>query len=65
MFEWENKWDEEVAGSWMTDKNWVDNVKSKLADWNTKINDRLTEAQDQLKSALKDNYGFTDSDFEK
>ena len=63
LYEWNNKWDEEVAGSWMTDKNWVDNVKSRLSDWNKKINDRLETAQKQLKDKLKENYGLTDADF--
>lgn len=56
LYEWNNKWNETVAGSWMTDKNWVDNVKSRLADWNTTVNKRLTKAKEQLKKALKDNY---------
>ena len=62
LYEWENKWDEEVAGCWMTDKNWVDNVKSRLSDWNTSINKRFAKANTQLKKALKDNYGFKDAD---
>ncbi|MCR5737399.1 MAG: hypothetical protein K6G64_07100 [Eubacterium sp.] len=59
LYEWENKWDENVAGCWMTDKNWVDNVKAKLADWNTRMNERLNTASEQLKIALKENYNFT------
>lgn len=58
MYEWENKWDEKVASSWMTDKNWVDNVKSRLADWDKSINQRLATAKEQLNTAIKENYNF-------
>ena len=56
-------WDENVAGTWQTDPDWVDNVKSRLADWNTAMNKDLEAATEQLKESLKEYYGFTDADF--
>ena len=63
LYEWENMWDENVAGAWQTDPDWVDNVKSRLADWNTAMNKDLEAATEQLKESLKEYYGFTDADF--
>lgn len=63
LYEWNNKWDEEVAGAWMTDPDWVDNVKAKLADWNETCNKRIEKATTQLQDALKKYYGFTDDNF--
>ncbi|MFQ9514574.1 MAG: ABC transporter substrate-binding protein [Eubacterium sp.] len=60
LYEWINCGSEDVAGAWMTDANWADNVKSKLADWNEKCNKRIDTATKQLKDALKKYYGFTD-----
>ena len=43
----------------MTDKNWSDSDKSKLADWNTTINKRIKKADKEFKAALKKYYGNT------
>ena len=58
LYEWKNNGDEKVAGAWPGDKDWADNVKAKLADWNTTINKRISTAQNQLKKALKEKYGM-------
>lgn len=63
LYEWNHKWDEEIAGAWMTDPDWVDNVKAKLADWNETCNKRINIATEQLQDALKKYYGFTDDKF--
>ena len=55
--EWISCNDKDVAGAWMTDKNWADSVKSKLADWNTTINKRIKKADQEFKVALKKYYG--------
>ena len=55
--EWISCNDKDVAGAWMTDKNWADSVKSKLADWNTTINARIKKADAEFKTALKKYYG--------
>ena len=47
----------------MTDTNWSNEVKSKLADWNEVINKRIETATTQLQDALKQYYGFTDDKF--
>lgn len=57
LYEWIHCGSEEVAGAWATDKNWVDQVKSKLPDWNEAIGKRITKAQVQLNDALKKYYG--------
>lgn len=65
MFEWENMWNGDIAGSYQTDPSWVNDVKSRLSDWNKNINDRFATAQTQLQDALKQYYGFEDKDFQK
>ena len=55
--EWISCNDKDVAGAWMTDKNWADSVKSKLADWNTTINKRIKKADKEFKAALQKYYG--------
>ena len=55
--EWISCNDKDVAGAWMTDKNWADSVKSKLADWNTTINKRIKKADKEFKAALLKYYG--------
>ena len=56
--EWISCNDKDVAGAWMTDKNWADSVKSKLADWNTTINKRIKKADKEFKVALNKYYGI-------
>lgn len=62
LYEWINCGQENVAGAWFTDKDWADNVKSRLSDWNDSCNKRIQTAQKQLKDALKEYYGFEDAD---
>lgn len=64
LYEWINCGSEEVSGAWMTDPDWADNVKSKLADWNETCNKRIEKATTQLQDALKKYYGFTDDKFQ-
>lgn len=63
LYEWINCGDEEISGAWMTDTNWANEVKSKLADWNETINARIETATTQLQDALKQYYGYTDDQF--
>lgn len=62
--EWNNFNKADVAGALRASDNFVDTVKSKLADWNTVANERYALAFEQLKQGLKDNYGYTDADFQ-
>ena len=63
LHEWNNMWNEEVAGAWMTDKDWGDKVKARLSDWNTTINKRIETATKQLQDKLVENYNFDKSKF--
>lgn len=63
LYEWNNMWNEEVAGAWMTDKDWGDKVKARLSDWNTTINKRIETATKQLQDKLVENYNFDKSKF--
>ncbi len=65
LYEWLNFYDAAVAGVDVTDAGWLDNVKARLADWNTTINARFRESEKAIKDGLKKYYGFTDSDFTK
>ena len=62
-FEWVNIYQFDVAGAFRTDANWLDQVKAKLPDWNTTINERFILAEDQLKEGLTNYYGYATEDF--
>lgn len=63
LYEWINCGQEDVAGAWFTDKNWADNVKSRLSDWNTSCNKRIETAKKQLQDALVEYYDFDEAKF--
>lgn len=63
LYEWINCGQESVAGAWFTDKNWADNVKSRLADWNESCNKRIETAKKQLQEALVEYYNFDEAKF--
>lgn len=42
---------------------WLDEIKSKLSEWNRLANERFAEAETALKAALTDFYGYTEADF--
>ncbi|MBR3645531.1 MAG: hypothetical protein IKN54_03865, partial [Lachnospiraceae bacterium] len=63
LFEWNHSWDGEIAGSYQTEPNWANDVKSRLSDWNQLANERFAKADEQLRDALKEYYGKTDADF--
>ena len=62
-YEWSNIYNKDIAGALRTDANWLDQVKAKLPDWNTTINARFVEANNQLKSGLMNYYGYTEDKF--
>lgn len=64
MNEWLSIYQKDLVGALRTDANWLDQVKAKLPDWNTTINGRLAEAEQQLKDGLVTYYGFTEADFQ-
>jgi len=65
LYEWQNMWNGDIAGSFQTEESWVNDVKAKLSDWNTNINERFAQAQVQLQEALVTYYGFDESAFTK
>ncbi len=62
-FEWVNIYNKDVSGALRTDANWLDQVKSKLPDWNKTINERYILSDTQLRDGLKEFYGFADDNF--
>lgn len=62
-YEWNNIYVKDVTGALRTDPNWLDQVKSKLTDWNGVINERYVLSDQQLRDGLKEFYGFTDDSF--
>jgi hypothetical protein len=62
-YEWKFIHLPEVAGAKRAEPNWLDQVKAKLSDWNTTINQRYVLAEQQLRDGLKEFYGFDDDDF--
>lgn len=64
-YEWANIYNKDVAGAQRHEANWLDQVKAKLPDWNTKINERFMTAEQQLRDGLKEFYGYTDDKFTK
>ena len=62
-YEWSNYYtDEQMTAKRATD-GWLDEIKSKLPEWNKRANERFALAEEQLKTALKDFYGYTEADF--
>lgn len=43
---------------------WLDEIKSKLPEWNRLANERFAESEQELKDALKDFYGYTEEEFQ-
>jgi len=63
-YEWTNYYTDEVMSAKRSEDNWLDEIKSKLPEWNELANKRFAQAEEDLKNALKNYYGFTDKDFE-
>lgn len=57
--EWNGMKDAEYAGVPITDPSWANNVKSRLAEWTEKTNDRLEMARQSIKDALVRYYGYS------
>lgn len=63
LYEWQNMWDGNIAGSYQTEDSWLNDVKARLSTWNENANKRFVQAEKELQDALKKYYGFADSDF--
>ena len=64
MYEWVYYYQDAQMTAKRAGDGWLDEIKSKLPEWNTLANVRFAQAEDQLKTALTDFYGYTDADFE-
>lgn len=60
MYEWLGSTNPAIAGFKKTDAGWLDNTKSKLADWTETINARFVKAEEELNKSLKDYYGVSE-----
>jgi len=63
MYEWVYYYQEPQMIAKRAEDGWLDEIKSKLPEWNTLANERFAQADADLKAALKDFYGYTDADF--
>jgi len=52
VYEWENAWNPEIVGAMSTDPNWLDQVYSRLPQWNTVFNQRWENEMRILETAL-------------
>jgi ABC-type glycerol-3-phosphate transport system substrate-binding protein len=64
MLEWNELNDAERIGALRTDSDYTDSVTALLADWNTRINQRFLDSREELRQALIEYYGYSESDFE-
>ncbi len=60
MYEWIYYYQDEQMTAKRASDGWLDEIKSKLPEWNTLANERFAEADEQLRSALSDFYGYTE-----
>jgi hypothetical protein len=60
MYEWTNYYTDENMTAKRASDGWLDEIKSKLPEWNQLANERFAQADEELKTALKDFYGYTD-----
>ncbi len=65
MYEWTYYYLEEMITAKRASDGWLDEIKSKLPEWNTLANERFVKADADLKKALTDFYGYTEADFTK
>ncbi len=61
-WEWQNIYSTITARR--ASDQFIDEIKSKLVEWNETFNDRFELADQALKKSLKDYYGLTDADFQ-
>lgn len=64
MYEWTYYYQDDVMTAKRASDGWLDEIKSKLPEWNTLANERLAQADADLKTALTDFYGYTEADFQ-
>ncbi len=65
LYEWNQYYEDAQMTAKRAADGWLDEIKSKLPEWNKLANERFALAEEQLKTALADFYGYTEKDFEK
>lgn len=60
MNEWDNYYQADYVASSRASAGWVDEIKSKLPEWNRLANERFDRAAKELKAALTEFYGYTE-----
>lgn len=61
--EWTYYYQDDIMTAKRASDGWLDEIKSKLPEWNTLANERFSQADNELRTALFDFYGYTDADF--
>ena len=64
LYEWTYYYEDAQMTAKRASDGWLDEIKSKLPEWNTLANERFAQAEEELRTALTDFYGYTDADFE-
>jgi len=56
MYEWGRKYHIDIAGAWDSEPHWIDNVLSRLPDWDRAFNERFAEGWAVLDNAIAQFY---------
>lgn len=63
LYEWTYYYDAAQITALRASDAWLDEIKSKLPEWNKLANERYAQAWADLQSALVDFYGYSEADF--
>ena len=63
LYEWTYYYQDDVMTAKRAADGWLDEIKSKLPEWNKLANDRFALADEQLRSALVNFYGYSEEEF--
>jgi len=63
MYEWVYYYQDAQMEAKRASDGWLDEIKSKLPEWNELANQRFVQADQQLRTALTDFYGYKEEDF--
>ena len=57
LYEWSNYWNPDITGAARTDANWLDQIYSRLPEWNTNFNERFATQFKLLTEGINRFYG--------
>lgn len=63
LYEWTYYYQDDVMTAKRAADGWLDEIKSKLPEWNKLANDRFALADEQLRTALVNFYGYSEEEF--